>query len=90
MSLENALDYLERHPATFDLVTAFDVIDDLKANPHTRGIPIVVITSHVLDAGERTRLAAGTEAVISKQNLSRELAINRIRDALRKSGVEAR
>ena len=71
-------------------MTAFDVIDDLKANPHTRGIPIVVITSHVLDAGERTRLAAGTEAVISKQNLSRELAINRIRDALRKSGVEAR
>jgi hypothetical protein len=35
-------------------------------------------------------LAAGTEAVISKQNLSRELAINRIRDALRKSGVETR
>jgi len=70
--------------------TAFDVIDDLKANPHTRSIPIVVVTSHVLDAGERTRLAAGTEAVISKQNLSRELAINRIRDALRKSGVEAR
>jgi len=69
---------------------AFDVIDDLKANPHTRGIPIVVVTSHVLDAGERTRLAAGTEGVISKQNLSRELAINRIRDALRKGGVEAR
>ena len=29
-----------------------------------------------------------TEAVIAKQNLSRELAINRIRDALRKSGLE--
>jgi hypothetical protein len=26
--------------------------------------------------------------VIAKQNLSRELAIDRIRDALRKSGVE--
>jgi CheY-like chemotaxis protein len=70
--------------------TAFDVLDDLKADPRTRGIPVIIVTSHVLDDSERKLLAAGTEAVISKQNLSRELAINRIRDALRKSGVETR
>ena len=73
-----------------DEVTAFDVIDELKANPHTRGIPVIVVTAHVLDSKERTRLAAETEAVLSKQNLSRELAINRIRDALRKSGLDPR
>ena len=68
--------------------TAFDVMDDLKANPRTRSIPVIIVTSQVLDDAERKLLAAGTEAVISKQNLSRELAINRIRDALRRGGME--
>jgi signal transduction histidine kinase/CheY-like chemotaxis protein len=71
--------------------TAFDVIDELKADPRTRGIPVVVVTSHVLDAIEQKRLLAEASSVISKQNLSRELAINRIRDALNKTaaGVHA-
>ncbi|MGE0400187.1 MAG: ATP-binding protein [Kofleriaceae bacterium] len=64
--------------------TAFDVLDDLKADPATREIPVIVVTSHVLDAVDQARLLEEAEAVISKQNLSRELAINRIRDALRK------
>ena len=66
---------------------SFDVLDDLKADPRTRGIPVIVVTSHMLDATERNRLAADTEAILSKENLSRELAINRIRDALSKAGV---
>jgi signal transduction histidine kinase/CheY-like chemotaxis protein len=68
-------------------MTAFDVLDDLKGDPRTRGIPVVIITSHLLDAHERERLAAETEAILSKDSLSRELAINRIRDALQKAGV---
>ena len=64
--------------------TAFDVLDELKADPQTRGIPVIIVTSHVLDAVDQKRLLEEAEAVISKQNLSRELAINRIRDALRK------
>jgi signal transduction histidine kinase/CheY-like chemotaxis protein len=70
--------------------TAFDVLDELKADPRTRAIPVIIVTSHVLGDHERELLSAGTEAVISKQNLSRELAINRIRDALRKGGMESR
>jgi signal transduction histidine kinase/CheY-like chemotaxis protein len=70
--------------------TAFDVLDDLKADPRTRGIPVIIVTSHVLDEQARRQLDASTEAIISKRNLSRELAINRIRDALRKGGVETR
>lgn len=66
--------------------TAFDVIDSLKADPRMRDIPIIVVTSHVLDEIDRKRLLQEAEAVISKQHLSRELAINRIRDALRKTG----
>jgi signal transduction histidine kinase/DNA-binding response OmpR family regulator len=64
--------------------TAFDVLDELKADPHTRAIPVIIVTSHVLDAGEQNRLLEEADSVISKQALSRELAINRIRDALRK------
>jgi signal transduction histidine kinase/CheY-like chemotaxis protein len=68
-------------------MTAFDVLDDLKGDPRTRGIPVVIITSHLLDPHERERLAAETQAILSKDSLSRELAINRIRDALQKAGV---
>lgn len=70
-------------------MTAFDVLDELKADPRTRSIPVIIITSHVLASADRTRLLAEAEAVISKESLSRELAINRIRDALAKAGVHA-
>ena len=66
-------------------MTAFDVLDELKADPRTRAIPVVIITSHLLDADERRRLTEESEAIISKNTLTRELAINRIRDALRKA-----
>ncbi|MBL9100433.1 MAG: response regulator [Myxococcales bacterium] len=72
-----------------DRMTAFDVLDELKADPRTRSIPVIIITSHVLAADDRLRLLAEAEAVISKESLSRELAINRIRDALAKAGVHA-
>lgn len=66
--------------------TAFDVIDELKANPATRGIPIVIQTAKTLDSVERERLARDATAILSKQSLSRELAIARVREALEKSG----
>jgi signal transduction histidine kinase/DNA-binding response OmpR family regulator len=83
----------EQHPSVILLdfllegSTAFDVIDDLKADSRTRGIPIIVVTSQVLDERDQKRLLLEAEAVISKQTLSRELAINRIRDALKKSSA---
>jgi signal transduction histidine kinase/CheY-like chemotaxis protein len=69
-------------------MTAFDVLDDLKADPRTRAIPVVIVTSHLLDPQQRERLAAETESILSKESLSRELAMNRIRDALQKAGVK--
>ena len=67
--------------------TAFDVLDELKSDPLTRHIPVIIITSHTLNAQDRERLARQSEVILSKESLSRELAINRIRDALRKAGV---
>ncbi len=68
-------------------MTAFDVLDDLKSDPRTRDIPVIISTSHALPAEERERLAQHTDAILSKAQLSRELALHRITDALRKAGV---
>jgi signal transduction histidine kinase/CheY-like chemotaxis protein len=62
--------------------TAFDVLDQLKLDPDTRGIPVVVSTSRQLAEEERRRLATDTAAIMSKDRLSREVALARIRDAL--------
>lgn len=69
--------------------TAFDVIDDLKAHPATRNIPVIIQTAKTLDAVERERLTRDATAILSKQSLSRELAITRIREALETSGIRS-
>ncbi|HZI09822.1 MAG TPA: ATP-binding protein [Myxococcus sp.] len=68
-------------------ITAFDVLDELKADPRTREVPVILHTSHELQEDERTRLAHETAAILSKHTLSREVAITRIRDALTKAGL---
>ena len=70
-------------------ITAFDVLDELKADPRTRDVPVILHTSHELKEDERTRLAKETAAILSKHTLSREVAITRIRDALSKAGLGA-
>jgi signal transduction histidine kinase/CheY-like chemotaxis protein len=68
-------------------ITAFDVLDELKADPRTREVPVILHTSHELQEDERTRLAKETAAILAKHTLSREVAITRIRDALTKAGL---
>lgn len=67
--------------------TAFDVIDDLKADPVTRSIPIIIQTAKTLDETEHAKLERETAAILKKQSLSREIAITRIREALEAAGV---
>ncbi len=68
-------------------MTAFDVLDDLKADARTRDIPVILHTSHQLQEQERERLARETATIVAKHTLSREVAIARIRDALHKTGL---
>ena len=77
------LDFLLRE------MNAFDVLDELQGDARTRSIPVIIVTSHSLQPEDRQRLATETEVILSKQSLSREIAINRIRDALSKAGVGA-
>ncbi len=69
-------------------MTAFDVLDQLKADPRTRDIPVVLHTSKQLAEEEHRRLERETAAILTKHTLSREVAIARIRDALQKSVKE--
>ena len=69
-------------------MTAFDVLDELKADPLTRDIPVVLHTSKQLAEDEHKRLERETAAILAKHTLSREVAIARIRDALQKSVKE--
>lgn len=48
------------------------------------------MTSRAGPVEERRRLAAETEAIVSKDNLSLELANHRIQDALRSAGFAGR
>ena len=83
----------ERHPQVIFLdfvmpgMTAFDVIDELKSDPTTRNIPIIIHTSAQLEASERARLASEAASIIPKQSMTREVALGRIRDALFKAGL---
>jgi CheY-like chemotaxis protein len=45
----------------------------LKADPRTRGIPIVALTGHALSAERERALAAGCDDVITKPVVPREL-----------------
>jgi signal transduction histidine kinase/CheY-like chemotaxis protein len=66
--------------------SGFEVLQQLKENPETRTIPVIVHTSKLLDSNERDRLSAAV-AVISKESSSRELLLKRFADAFEKAGI---
>ncbi len=60
----------------------FDTLAHLKADPETAHIPVIILTSKLLDEGERQYLNARALAVLSKETTSRETLASNIRDAL--------
>jgi signal transduction histidine kinase/DNA-binding response OmpR family regulator len=50
-----------------------DVLQRLKGDPATSGIPVVVMTSRTLSAGERVALGRLAHAVLDKQDLDRQV-----------------
>jgi CheY-like chemotaxis protein len=49
-------------------LTGFDILDELKADPRTQSIPVVIITSKLLSHSEREVLARAS-AVLNKSEL---------------------
>jgi signal transduction histidine kinase len=67
----------------------FDFLRDIKGDAATSGIPVVIHTSKVLDPEESSRLLRDAVDIVPKESPSREVSIERVRNALRKAGVSA-
>jgi CheY-like chemotaxis protein len=58
-----------------------EVLGRLKADPGTAHIPVVIVTSHDVDAGLRERLGGRAHAILHKKDLSME-TLERTLDAI--------
>lgn len=67
-------------------LTGFEVLEQLKADPATRDIPVVVYTALVLGANDRQRLGAAA-AILRKSTSSRVADRAAIEDALVQAGI---
>jgi signal transduction histidine kinase/DNA-binding response OmpR family regulator len=65
------------------------VLAELRADPATASIPVVIVTSRILDDGERRRLAPQTAAIVDKGS-DRRSASSQVRAALTAAGLFAK
>jgi signal transduction histidine kinase/CheY-like chemotaxis protein len=63
-----------------------EVLKQLKSNPTTAHIPVVLQTSQVIGAAEQKRLQDHTIAILSKERPAREAALVQLREALLNAG----
>jgi signal transduction histidine kinase/DNA-binding response OmpR family regulator len=66
-------------------LSGFEVLDRLKADSQTAGIPVIIRTSKVLDLRDRDLLSAAT-AIVSKESKSQEASHANLADAFRIAG----
>jgi signal transduction histidine kinase/CheY-like chemotaxis protein len=64
--------------------TGFKVIEELKSDPATQDIPVIISTSKDLEPQERTYLSQKALAIISKEPRSREAMLTLIEEVLTK------
>ena len=62
-------------------MSGFEVLDQLKADPETNGISVIISTSMRLNESDRDRLR-GAAAILSKENLDRDQALRTISETL--------
>jgi len=67
-------------------LSGFEVLKTLKENVATADIPVIVYTSTVLDSRDNQRLRDAA-AIVSKENKSRDGALDKFADAFKKAGV---
>jgi CheY-like chemotaxis protein len=70
-------------------MNGYEVLNALKADPETRGIPVVIYTSQSLDSEERARLQDAVD-IVPKGAGSRESAEARFSEAMARAGLQIR
>ncbi len=68
-------------------MSGIEVLDQLKSDPATRHIPVIISTSKRLEEDEQKYLADRTIAILSKENSSQDVAIAKLREALILAGL---
>ncbi|MBD1939339.1 ATP-binding protein [Microcoleus sp. FACHB-68] len=68
-------------------MSGFEVLEQLKADPATKNIPVIIHTSKLLEPEERSILVENTVAILSKESPSREVATSLVREALLLAGL---
>jgi CheY-like chemotaxis protein len=56
-------------------MNGFEVLEQLKADPATHSIPVIVVTSKKLNPAEEQQLARQAQAVLSKAALSQKVTL---------------
>jgi signal transduction histidine kinase/CheY-like chemotaxis protein len=83
----------EQRPAAIFLdlmmpgLSGFEVLDQLKADPVTAGIPIIIHTAKVVTEEDQGRLSGRVTGIIPKAHTDRQLSLTRIREMLVQAGV---
>jgi len=70
-------------------LNGYEVLSALKADPATRGIPVVIYTSQTLNSEERGRLQDAVD-IVPKVGGSRESAETRFSEAIARAGLQIR
>jgi signal transduction histidine kinase/DNA-binding response OmpR family regulator len=70
-------------------LSGYEVLDELKRDPGTQNIPVVIYTSHALNNAERERLHSASD-IIPKDPQSRELLEIRFAEAAARAGLPSR
>jgi NADPH:quinone reductase-like Zn-dependent oxidoreductase len=68
-------------------MTGFEVLERLRVDDRTAGVPVIINTSADLGEEERRRLAPRSAAILSKSPVPAEEAFATIRDALIRAGL---
>ena len=67
-----------------------EVLAQLKADPLSADIPVIIVTSKALEESERSELERRAVAVLSKGSDSRELALASLHEAWARAGLALR
>ncbi|NMG06023.1 ATP-binding protein [Brasilonema sp. UFV-L1] len=72
---------------TMPEISGIEVLEQLKSNPATSAIPVIVNTSQQLEPQEKNFFTQHTVAILSKEVVSQEVAIAQLHQALTKAGL---